>query len=176
MKHGAASGAFQATKTLPHKDSLCRHRFDNAFYADCFSRQTASAPFDSALSCYLSMTAKAPGWVNGLLRLRDRMVVPLGMNPTHGFRAQELDSPIVTKGDRLDFFTVVSISPRELELQLDDRHFTVSISIYLSAHPPAQRLYITSIVNPVSRVGKVYVSLITPFHRAVVKTLLNRLG
>lgn len=176
MNHDATSEAFQATRGLPHQDSISSSRYDKAFYADCFARQFASASFDTALSAYLSMTAKAPGWVNGLLNIRDRLVAPLGMTPTHGFQAHRLQPPTVMRDDRLDFFTVVSISPHELELQLNDRHFTVSVSIYLSEHQPTQTLYVTSLVTPSSRMGKWYVSVIAPFHRAVVKTLLNRLS
>lgn len=102
------------------------------------------------------------------------MVALFGMTPTHGFNSQPPQT--VKSGDLLDFFTVVSASQTELELQHYDRNFTVSISLYLNPEEMVQAIYLTSLVTPHTRIGKGYVRLIAPFHRAVVKSMLNRLG
>jgi hypothetical protein len=177
MTHGTRSDALEkATEVEPHKDSASSSRFNDAFYSDCFARQVVGKPFDTALAAYLAMSAKAPRWVNRLLWLRDRIVAPFGMTPTHGFNAHQKQAPIFKLDDPLDFFNVATINPDELELQLRDRHFTVAISLYLYRKETAQILYVTSIVTTRTRVGKGYVSVIAPFHRVVVKSMLNRLS
>lgn len=165
------SGA--ATESLPHPDSSASSWFNDGYYADCFVRHIENEPFSTAFSAYVAMSSRAPSWVNGLLRIRDRVVVLFGMTPTCGFNTQPPQA--VKAGDLLDFFTVVSASQTELELQHYDRHFTVSISLYLNPVEMVQAIYLTSVVTPHTRIGKVYVRLIAPFHSAVVKAMLNRL-
>lgn len=162
-----------AIEALPHPSSKVNSQFSDAYYADCFVRNTADGQLSTALSAYVAMTSRAPSWINGLLQVRDRMVATLGMSPTHGFSAQPPQT--VQPGEPLDFFIVAAVSQNELELQLYDRHFTVSISLYLALEESAQAIYLTSVVTPHTRIGKGYVRLIAPFHRAVVKSMLNRL-
>lgn len=161
------------TEALPHPDSAASSQFSDAYYADCFVRNTVGRKFSTAFAAYVAMSSKAPFWVNGLLQVRDRMVAAFGMTPTHGFSAQPPQT--VEAGEPLDFFTVAAASQNELELQLYDRHFTVSISLYLTPEETVQAIYLTCVVTPHTRIGKGYVRLIAPFHRAVVKSMLKRL-
>lgn len=167
------SAATAATEALPHPNSAVSSGFSDAYYADCFVRNTVSGRFSTAFTAYIAMSSRAPSWINGLLYVRDRMVTPFGMTATHGFSAQPPQT--VQPGDPLDFFTVASASQNELELQLHDRHFTVTISLFLAPEETAQAVYLTCVVTPLTRIGKGYVRLIAPFHRAVVKSMLNRL-
>lgn len=166
----------KATQVAPQQNSASTSHFKQSFYSDCFARNFVENPYDNALSAYLVMTSKAPRWVNRLLLLRDKIVVPFGMAPTYGFHAHQMQAPLLKCGDTLDFFDIVTIKSNELELQLRDVHFTVLISLYLCQENTEQALYITSIVNTHTWLGKVYVSLIAPFHRLVVRSMLNRLG
>ena len=150
-------------------------RFNDAFYGDCFARHLTGTPYPTALAAYQAMSANAPRWVNGLLLFRDRVVAPFGMTPTHGFSARQSQAEPLECGDALDFFTIAALDANELQLHIRDHDFTVSISVYLHHEDKRQSLYVTSLVDTHTRLGSVYVSVIAPFHRLVVKSMMNRL-
>lgn len=174
-RHLPALSLRQATRVEVEQDDSVSGRHGKAFYADCFARSLADKPYETALAVYLSMSARAPGWINGLLQLRDRLVLPFGMAPTRGFHAHRQPFSSVERGDALDFFEVVSIDANAMKLQLRDVHFTVFISLDVDQESATQTLYFTSRVMTHSWLGNVYVSLIAPFHRLVVRSLINRL-
>ena len=148
-------------------------RFEDAYYSDCFTRRFAPKRFSSALAAYLAATGAAPAWVSRLLAVRDRLVRGLGMTPTHGFGAHRSPIETLAVGAKLDFFRVVRCDTDLLLLVLDDRHFQVMIEVHTVAHQDSQSVYISAIVNPHTWQGRAYLHLIAPFHRRVVRSLLN---
>ncbi|WP_341959426.1 DUF2867 domain-containing protein [Pseudomonas sp. RC10] len=151
--------------------------YDSAYYSDCFVYSLGSLSGSSALTLYRQMTHLAPPWVNRLLHIRDLATGILGMTPTRGF--QEVGYPtrtFIQPGEKLDFFEVVANIEQELVLRFDDPHFFVSISLYIQRELEEDRLYITSIVTPYSQRGKLYITLIAPFHRKIAKTMISTLA
>mgnify|MGYP002757987116 FL=1 len=98
------------------------------------------------------------------------MVRPFGLKPVAGFNLREQQTPRV--GDQLDFFQVAAVTDRELVLTIKDSHLDVMISVHLD---PSNQLSLTSIVEPHNLLGRVYMRLIVPFHRRVVKAMLGGL-
>lgn len=150
--------------------------YDGAYYSDCFVHPLGSLSGSSALAIYRQMTRLAPPWVNQMLRIRDLTTRMLGMTPTHGFQQGEYPSrTILQPGEKLDFFEVIANVQQELILKLEDPHFFVSISLYIERELEDERLYLTSVVKPYNRTGRLYIALIAPFHRKIAKTMMSKL-
>lgn len=112
-------------------------------------------------------------WVRGLLRLRDRLVAPLGVKTTTQIRAA-----VARDGrDRIGFFPVVGRSASEIILGEDDRHldFRASILVQTGYRDGTRRLIVTTAVRCHNLLGRAYLGLISPFHVLIVRSNLARL-
>lgn len=155
--------------------SVIRYIHAAAGYADSFAQPVRGRAFADALHAYLTMRTRAPRWVNGLLAVRDALAGLVGMTRTEGFATSATCPGAIGPGDPLDFFRVLFIDARELAMALDDRHFRVVVSLYLADRTEGQVVVVSSAVEPRGLVGKAYLTLIAPFHRQVVKSMLRRL-
>ena len=148
--------------------SVLRMLSTTAWFFDCFARRVTPEQGLTALDAYQRMSRAVPDWVNQALRVRDVIVRPFGLKPVAGFNLHEQQAPKV--GDNLDFFQIAAVTDKELVLSLKDSHLDVLISVHLD---PDNQLSLTSIVEPHNALGRVYMWLIAPFHRRVVKSMLG---
>jgi hypothetical protein len=119
----------------------------------------------------LALFDRPPMWLRGLLRLRDRLVAPLGLKTTTAIgRAGAGDGR-----DRVGFFPVLRRSEDEIILGEDDRHLDFRASILVQSHAGARRLVVTTAVRCHNRLGRAYIGVIRPFHVLVVRSSLARL-
>lgn len=162
----------------PPAGSALALQFDQAYYADCFAQSVGPLPLRCASEVYFNLTASSPLWVNMLLKLRDSLVSLFGFTPTNGFARAggACRQNALAPGSDVDFFRVRQISDTELVLGLEDAHFDVLLSIYLNREVEGDRVFITSIVQPHTSLGKLYLAAIKPFHKCVVKSMLKRLS
>ena len=118
-----------------------------------------------------------PGWVKGLLALRNGLVAPLGLK-TGG--PEDLRPP--TREEILDcsysgIFAVHSATDDEVILGTDDRHLDFRVSILRSV--PDDYVAISTWVRPHNFAGRAYLAGVYPFHRIIVARCLanaERLG
>lgn len=148
--------------------SALRMLSTTAWFFDCFARRLTPDQGLTALDAYQRMSRAVPGWINRALRVRDLLVRPFGLKPVAGFNLREQQTARV--GDNLDFFEVAAVTDKELVLTIRDSHLDVLISVHLD---PGNQLSLTSIVEPHNALGRVYMWLIMPIHRRVVKSMLG---
>lgn len=112
-------------------------------------------------------------WIRGLLRLRDRLVAPLGVKTTTQIRAAGARDG----RDRIGFFPVVGRSASEIILGEDDRHLDFRASVLVQADVGAgtRRLVVTTAVRCHNLLGRAYLHAISPFHVLIVRLNLARL-
>jgi hypothetical protein len=141
------------------------------------------------------MLDRPPHWFRTLLRLRDLSVRAFGLKTTAALAAAGATEP----GRHIGFFRVFDISADEIVLGEDDRHLDFRLSCRLFAAPDRAALSpsagstttasttigstttgpiltVTTVVRCHNRLGRVYIALIAPFHRLVVRSLLQRLA
>ncbi|WP_127959227.1 DUF2867 domain-containing protein [Serratia microhaemolytica] len=166
------------TASPPPMCSALASRFAQAYYADCFAQYVAPHPLKCASEAYFNLTASSPKWVNIILKLRDILVCKFGIAPTNGFSrsATTYRQNSLEAGSEVDFFRVHQISDAELVLSLEDAHFDVFLSVYMNRKIEGDRVFIISVVQPHTLVGKLYLIIIKPFHKCVVKSMLKRLA
>jgi Protein of unknown function (DUF2867) len=160
-------------EVAPPVDSGVAGWFRDADLADAFA--VPIDPADAAKgmdSLARSALADPAPWIRMLLGVRDRLVAGFNVKTTQEVRR----AAIADKADRIDFFRILSRSNRELILGEDDRHLDFRLSLLLRGRPDGSgdELVATTVVRCHNALGRVYLALISQFHRLVVISNLKR--
>ena len=141
--------------------------YAKADFADAFSVDLPGNASHDAQSLARHIFAKQPLWIAMLLNVRDMLVRPFGLKT-----AGELTQ---TAGDRISLFRVFERHDDEIVLGEDDTHLDFRVSVLVQPSPQGQpRLILTTLVFYNRSLGRAYIKLIAPFHRAVVRASLDR--
>lgn len=114
------------------------------------------------------MFSRSPLWVTALLKLRDIAVAPFGLTQASSARRAE--------GDKVGFFPLVSETPQRLVAGFDDHHLDFRVVVDVAAAGRGQRVTATTVVLMHNRLGRVYLAVIKPFHRLVVRAMLKQVA
>jgi hypothetical protein len=135
-------------------------------FADAFAIEMSRRDLDANAATHL-VFSRQPGWIAALIRLRDRIVAPLGLKGT-----QHAPSHASIGG-----FPVVSEGPERVVLGFDDKHLDFRIVVDAFAfHDGGRGIRATTLVKPHHIGGRVYLKLVMPFHRRIVPNMLNSLN
>jgi hypothetical protein len=141
----------------------------DAGFADAYRLTIVGPPIDAAMAAE-RVFARRPGWISALIALRNRLVAPIGLK---GTQESELEKAAVNRPRRIGFFPVVSQTSDRVAMGFDDWHldFRVIVDV-LSLGLDRQEVTVTTLVRTHNLVGRIYLLVITPFHRVVVRTML----
>jgi len=142
--------------------------YGRAGFSDAFSVGLPEGASGDAEMLARHIFAGQPEWIAMLMRIRDLLVAPFGLK-----RATDLRSG---GGERIDIFRVFERHRDEIILGEDDAHldFRVSILLQPASQGGRNRVTLTTLVFYRRPLGRAYIALIAPFHRAVVRTSLDR--
>lgn len=138
-----------------------------AQFIDAFSINVGETALD-ARTAGNRMFARSPRWVRALLSLRDLVVAPFGLTTAKSAR----QAPV----DRVGMFPVIRETPQRLIAGFDDRHLDFRVVIDVAAIHAGSCVTATTVVLTHNRLGKIYLAIITPFHRLVVRTMLRQVA
>ncbi len=112
-----------------------------------------------------------PGWVHGLLRARDRLVAPFGLQ----VQERGPSATAVEVGRKVGPFRVLAVSPEEVLCGDDDRHldFRTSFAVRRSGGGQGAVGVCTTVVRFHGTGGYLYLRAIQPFHRVIVPRALR---
>jgi len=123
------------------------------------------------------MFAEQPRWVHGLLSVRDLLVAGFGLKTA----AQLQDPAAAGPHPRVGIFRIYETRPNEIVLGEDDKHLDFRLSVLHEALPTtaqgqtsAAQVVLSTVVHCHNRLGRLYILLIAPFHRAVVQATLRQ--
>lgn len=136
-----------------------------AQFADAFTL-TVRDPALDARGAAQRLFGTSPGWVRALLVVRDAIMAPLGVT-TSKTAAQ---APV----DRVGMFPVLSETPQRLVAGLNDRHLDFRVLVDVAPAQGGTRITITTVVLTHNWLGRVYLTVILPFHRLVARALLKQ--
>jgi hypothetical protein len=140
--------------------------FPGANLADAFAiRLPAGSSRDAARLTRFMFAEQAP-WFHALVGVRDMLVVGFGIKTSKQLRAAAPAGGI----DRVYVFRVHAASADEMILGEDDRHLDFRASCLVRSDD----LVFTTVVHCHNLLGRLYLALIAPFHRLVVKAHLQR--
>lgn len=140
--------------------------------ADAYSIElpTGASPNPELLARF--MFANQASWISGLMAVRDAVVASFGLKTAKHLASLEAENGT----GRLSIFKIYSTSPTEVVLGEDDKHLNFRLSVMCSgpSSPGAKRhLILSTVVHCNNRLGRLYISLIAPFHRLVVQSNLR---
>lgn len=136
-----------------------------AQFADAFSTMVATTKL-TAREATERMIDRSPRWVELLMRLRDLIVAPLGLKTATVARDADVD--------KVGFFPVLSETPERMVLGFNDSHLDFRVVVDVAATDTGQRVTATTIVLMHNWIGRTYITIIKPFHRMVVRSMLKQ--
>lgn len=114
----------------------------------------------------VALGGQMPGWVAGLMRLRNFLVGFVGLKGAGP--GARLDH-----GQSIGGFPIVSETPEKLVLGFDDWHLDFRIVVDAVPQPSGTGISLTTLVKRKHWFGRLYIFLITPFHVLIVKQTLK---
>lgn len=155
------------TKPVAVKPQLPNPGLPAANWADCYQLRIAG-PTLTATDAARMAIGQFPRWVDWLMAVRNAVVGLVGL------KSSTFHSP--SDVEMIGMFPVVSRSDREIVLGFDDRHLDFRIVIGVSRFANGeQAVSALTLVNRKILLGKIYISVITPFHKLIVATMLSNL-
>ena len=144
----------------------------DADFADAYEALVPASHL-TATEIYRAITHQTPGWVEGLMRLRNQVVQLFGLKNL-GTLATVPPGEAVP-GKRMGLFEVVSSSPNELVLQDDDKHLIVQLSVFKQPHDEVHdKLTLSTVVHIHNTLGRVYMFFVGPAHKVIAPAVLRR--
>ena len=137
-----------------------------ADWADCYRVCVATHPDLSAMAFARLALGRFPPWARLLLGLRDALVRPFGVQTTDDLAAKGAES--------IGFFPIVSATERQVVVGLDDTHLDFRLVVDVVDQGPAgTTVSVTTLVHRKILLGRLYIAVITPFHRLIVRAALS---
>ena len=157
---------------LPAQSGIT-HTYQSVNLADAFAIQLPlSASSDPDLLARFIFSHQ-PAWIGKLLSVRDVIVAGFGLKTAKHLATLANDA----KANRLGIFKVYSTNETEIVAGEDDKHLDFRISVLCSSGPApesSRQLTLSTVVHCHNLLGRVYILVIAPFHRIVVKASLRR--
>jgi hypothetical protein len=114
------------------------------------------------------MLARNPRWIEALIALRNIIVAPLGL---------KTPSPReMTPGNAVGIFPVVSETPDRLVAGFNDSHLDFRVVIDVAGEGIGHSVTATTLVLTHNLFGRVYLAIILPFHRLIVRSMLRQVA
>ena len=153
------------TEPVEVAPSLPHHGLQGADWADAFELTTRRR-FESMRALARVTNGAMPKWARPLLQLRNIIIRPFGLK-TDGAK----DAP---RRQRVGGFPIISETENEIILGFDDTHLDFRIVVERLPGEIADVVRVTTLVRRHNLFGRVYIFVITPFHKAIVKSMMMR--
>ena len=135
-------------------------------FSDCYHGHTERAGV-TAMEAARAMFERPPAWVNALMAARDAAVSRLGLKTSQ-------DATKAAKGRHSGIFPVLTEMPNEVVLGLDDKHLDFRIWVSVQAVDGGSDISTATLVRLHGWPGRIYLSLILPFHKLLSRHRLKR--
>lgn len=150
-------------------DSVLAPLYPDADLLDAFAAPLSAGATNDLDRLAHAVLARPAWWMKALMGMRDAAMAPLGVKTSRAI-ARERNA-----GDRIGFFPVQGRTSRELIVGEDDRHLDFRAAILLQdGADGARTLTMITVVHCHNRLGRYYLAVIAPFHRAIVRANIVR--
>jgi hypothetical protein len=142
-----------------------------AQFIDAFRIDVAGGALDARQAAQ-RMMGRSPRWVEALLRLRHLLVAPYGLK-TSG----NTENP---PRETIGLFPILAQTPHRLVAGFNDKHLDFRVVVDVAASGPdeasSQQVAATTLVKTHNALGRIYLAVIKPFHRAIVPAMLRQVA
>src|SRR5579862_7140627 len=138
-----------------------------AQFADAYRITVTDAKLDARTAAE-RIFSRSPGWVKMLLDLRNAVVAPLGLKTSAANEAKA--------AGMVGMFPVLSETPEQLVAGFNDHHldFRIVVDVAPVDGGRDQQVTATTLVLTHNLLGRVYLTVILPFHRLIAKSMLGQ--
>ncbi len=143
---------------------LSKGLFNRIDFADTFATTNHNSSIQELSNTIFN---NSPKWVDGLFKLRNRIVRHLGLKT-------KMPADYHTnfeEGGYVRFFKILHLMKDEIVLGANDTHLNFRAVISKTTDPEFN-VKVTTLVRFNNRMGRVYMTLISPFHRLVVRRMI----
>ncbi|HEY4971890.1 MAG TPA: DUF2867 domain-containing protein [Steroidobacteraceae bacterium] len=116
------------------------------------------------------MMGRSPAWVEALLTLRHLLVAPFGLKTS----GKGENPPRETIG----LFPILTQTPDRLVAGFNDKHLDFRVVVDVAASgansEAGQQVTATTLVKTHNLFGRLYLAVILPFHRLIVRAMLRK--
>lgn len=145
--------------------AICASGLARVDFADAYSGQ-ADRTYADAEQAARAAFADPPHAVRCLMALRNGIVAPFGLRASIDFSDRGLG--------KIDVFPIISSTNDEVVVGGNDKHLDFRIWIGIQPGLKGSEVTISTLVKINNRLGKGYLSVIMPFHKLLLRTMLQR--
>jgi hypothetical protein len=138
-----------------------------AQFSDAYSIMVDDLALDARHAAE-KMLGRSPRWILTLMTLRDLFVAPFGLKTAQAARRSSTN--------RIGMFPVLSEMPRRIVAGLDDHHLDFRVVVDVADSGGGRRVTATTLVLTHNLLGRVYLAIILPFHRLIVRSMLRQIA
>jgi Protein of unknown function (DUF2867) len=138
-----------------------------AQFSDAYSIMVDDLALDARHAAE-KMLGRSPRWILTLMTLRDLFVAPFGLKTAQAARRSSTN--------RIGMFPVLSETPRRIVAGLDDHHLDFRVVVDVADSGGGRRVTATTLVLTHNLLGRVYLAIILPFHRLIVRSMLRQIA
>lgn len=157
--------AYPTPVPLPAQSAVARV-YPSVQLADAFAIQLPPGAAQDPEVLARFMFANQPAWIAMLMRVRDTIVSAFGLKTGKHLATLATEA----RAERVGIFKIYSKNATEIVVGEDDTHLDFRVSVMRTS----ALLTVSTVVHCHNRLGRIYLLLIAPFHRMVVKASLRR--
>jgi ribosome-binding factor A len=160
-------------RIVPENSFLINHL--PADYVDVCKRTVPAKSNLTPDNILVNIWTVQSGWVDFLFRLRNILVKPFGLESGNKDKFNRNLAAAIRSGESFEMVNMLHKTDNETIMQLKDKHLTAELSIYVeSVTDNRKNISAITMVHFHNKLGIVYFFVIRPFHKIIVKTLLNK--
>src|SRR5260370_32329834 len=137
---------------------------------DAFAVHLPAGASDDLEVLARALLERQAGWIRALTWVRDAVMATVGVKSSRAMGAAGGGRGLV-----MGYFPLLSKSAGELVVGENDRHLDFRVAILLRTGAAGGReLVVVTVVHCHNRLGRTYLAVIAPFHRAIARANLER--
>lgn len=149
-------------RQVEEKDVALPHpAMPDADWADCY-RVEGPLKFETAHQAAAAIVSAFPKWTYPALMLRQIVVMPFGLKGSE-------DKP--DQIGKIGIFPIVSQEPERVVAGINDKHLNFRIVVDLEE---GHAVSLTTLIRRHNLLGRAYLQLVLPFHRAIIRSALAK--
>jgi hypothetical protein len=151
-------------------DSVLAPLYAGADLLDAFAIHLPAGASDDVEVLARAAFERPAWWIRALTWIRDKVMATLGVKSSGAIGAAG-----AVRGPVIGYFPLLSKHAEELVIGADDRHLDFRAAILQrAAEVGGRELVAVTVVHCHNRLGRTYLAVIAPFHRAIVRANLQR--
>ena len=150
-------------------DSVLAPLYVGADLLDAFAIHLPAGASDDLEVLARALFERQAGWIRALTWVRDAVMATVGVKSSRAIGAAA-----AARGPVIGYFPLLSKSAGELVVGEDDRHLDFRVAILLRTGAAGGReLVVVTVVHCHNRLGRTYLAVIAPFHRAPARVIVK---